>query len=84
MYCLFLKFEDGGCLPREREAEVQESPGVGAVQKLTKQCGSHDKVVRAEVLRLPQRRVRGSQARSSDGMLLDNDRRAFVAPIGCK
>ena len=54
IYCLFLKFEDGDCLPGERELEVQEGPGVGAVQKTTKQRRSHDKVVRAEVLRLPQ------------------------------
>lgn len=55
----FRKFEDGDCLPREREAEVQEGPGVGAVQKTMKQCRSRDKVVRAEVLGLPQHRGNG-------------------------
>lgn len=56
VYCLFLKFENGDCLPGEGELEVQEGPGVGAVQKTTKQYRSRDKVVRAEVLGLSQRR----------------------------
>lgn len=47
MYCLFLKFEERVCLPVERKPEVQEGPGVGFVQKTTKQCRSRDKVVRA-------------------------------------
>lgn len=47
MYCLFLKFEDRVCLPGAREMEVQKGPGTGFVQKTTKQCRSHDKVVRA-------------------------------------
>lgn len=84
MCCLFLKFEDRDCLPGERELEVQEGPGVGAVQKTTKQCRSHVEVVRAEMLNLSQHRGEEKPVLQLDGRLLDNDRRAFLAPAGCK
>lgn len=54
MYCLFLQFEGRDCLLGKGEPKIQECPGVGAVQKTTKHCRSYDKVIRAEVLGLPQ------------------------------
>lgn len=80
MYCLFLKFEDRVCLPGEREPEVQKGPGVEFVQKTTKQCRSHDKVVRAS----SAARYGAASLVTCDGRLLDNDKRASVAPVGCK
>lgn len=76
MYCLFLQFEGGDYLPGKREPEMQEGPGVEAVQKTTKQCRSYDKAVRAEVLKclgFLSTELRRRQSHSCDGRLLDND-----------
>lgn len=80
MYCLFLKFEERVCLPVEGEPEVQKGPGVGFVQKTTKQYRSCDKSGKGFL----STKVWSSLSCHCDGRLLDNDRRAFVAPVGCK